>query len=50
MQAWLTSVSDVAFPILVTMFLLVRIESKLTSLEAAIRNLAQSIDRKKIEI
>ncbi|RYM06490.1 YvrJ family protein [Sporolactobacillus sp. THM7-7] len=41
MEPWLTMIRDVGFPIVVTFFLLYRIESKLDELIQSVRNLSR---------
>lgn len=47
MEAWLPMVREVGFPIVVTLYLLMRIESKLENLTQSISQLSHSINENK---
>ncbi|WP_082130078.1 YvrJ family protein [Aneurinibacillus tyrosinisolvens] len=43
MNEWITLISNVGFPVAVTLYLLIRIESRLEQLTGSIAQLSQSI-------
>ncbi|MDN4071656.1 MULTISPECIES: YvrJ family protein [Fictibacillus] len=45
METWLSFVSDVGFPVMVTLYLLHRIEGKLDTLSQSIMSLAERVQR-----
>ncbi|MCK6259142.1 YvrJ family protein [Fictibacillus sp. KIGAM418] len=45
MESWLSFVSDVGFPVVVTLYLLHRIEGKLDTLNHSILSLAERMQR-----
>ncbi|NMB32733.1 MAG: YvrJ family protein [Clostridium sp.] len=45
MEEVLTSIANYGFPIIIAVYLLVRMEQKIAGLEKAISGLAQSIDK-----
>ena len=44
MDEWLTAVANVGFPIVITLYLIVRIEAKLDVLTAAINGLTNKLE------
>ncbi len=45
METWITSIANIGFPIVVSIYLLTRVESRMDALTESIHELAHAIDR-----